>query len=570
MTWRVSGTGLTVTATILAVLGGPVVQGGVRAAESTDERLLREQDLASDGPALLHFLQRRTPSAADAVRLEQLVRQLGNPVYAERERASEQLRQAGKAGRGLLRQALNDPDLEIVRRAASGLKRLEGGTEAAVTAAVVRLLADRRPAGAVEALLNFVPFADDDAVEEDVFAALTRLTPRAARLEPAAFTAVLTALGDSQPARRALAASGLARLTDPGQVEAARTALRPLLTDPFDRVRFLAARALLAAGDASAVAPLIDLLAEPDTLLAWQVEEVLFRLAGDQAPIVPFDTRTVASRANRRAAWVAWWRARGDQVDLARAAEDGLLGLTLAVEMDNGRIWESGLDGKCRWELRTFQAPIDAQLLPGGRLLVAEHNGRRVVEVDLLGNEHWSCRLSGNPIACQRLPNGNTFIATYTHLLEVTPAGREVLTLALAPLLFNNSKTGPIFAARKRRDGRMVVVSSQGQIFVLSPAGKLVSTISVNGPGGWCSVEPIEGDRYLLALTGADKVVEVDESGRVRWECSAPGPAHATRLPGGTTLIACMQGHRILEVDRGGRTVRETATEGRAFHAYRR
>src|SRR5262249_23315390 len=147
--------------------------------------------------------------------------------------------------------------------------------------------------------------------------------------------------------------------------------------------------------------------------VAWQADELLQRLAGERSPVMPADDGTLEGRRLRRAAWAAWWQDQGTLVDLAGIDVHRELGLTLVAELDSNRVWEFGPDGKMRWQLTNLQGPMDAHLLPGGRVLVAEHNVPRVCEYDLQGRELWQYPVvNGNPIACQRLPNGNTFIAT--------------------------------------------------------------------------------------------------------------------------------------------------------------
>src|SRR5262249_29823188 len=75
-----------------------------------------------------------------------------------------------------------------------------------VTRAAARLLAARRPAGAAEALLGYLPFAEEDAAG-DIEAALAAVGVPDGRPDPA----LLRALGDPSPARRAAAAEILCR-----------------------------------------------------------------------------------------------------------------------------------------------------------------------------------------------------------------------------------------------------------------------------------------------------------------------------------------------------------------------
>src|SRR5262249_55221521 len=114
------------------------------------------------------------------------------------------------------------------------------------------------------------------------------------------------------------------------------------------------------------------------------------------------------------------------RVDLAQLDRiEPLHGYTLLVMLDVGRIVEVDADNKPRLQIDGLDFPLDAQSLPGDRVLVAEHNGNRVTERSRSGEILWEKRVP-QPLVAQRLPNGNTFIATQTHLFEVDPTGKEV------------------------------------------------------------------------------------------------------------------------------------------------
>src|SRR5205823_7109589 len=131
-------------------------------------------------------------------RLEQLVRQLGGKRFALREQAARELTACGPQALPLLRPALKDPDPEVARRAGLCVEQIERGPGAALPLAALRLLARRQPPGAVQALLDYAPHADDPAVEEEVLATLRALAARRGAADPA----LTAALADPSPARR--------------------------------------------------------------------------------------------------------------------------------------------------------------------------------------------------------------------------------------------------------------------------------------------------------------------------------------------------------------------------------
>src|SRR5262249_23126987 len=156
------------------------------------------------------------------------------------------------------------------------------------------------------------------------------------------------------------------------------------------------------------------------------------------------------------------------------------------------------------WELATdLQCPIDAQVLPGGRLLVAEINGHRVTERDRTGKVLWEYKVQ-TPIACQRLPNGNTFVSTNHVASVVTPAGKVVFSYQAENGFF-------IHSIQRLANGHLACISMGGVVREVDAAGKVVRDIPLNEGGGWSGIEGLPGNRYLAV--GGGKVREVDAAG---------------------------------------------------------
>ncbi len=302
---------------------------------------------------------------------------------------------------------------------------------------------------------------------------------------------------------------------------------------------------------------------------AWRAEDMLCRMAGNKMPAASPGNWDEPSRRKCREAWEAWWKQQQGKINLAQVNyEDTDLGLNVVAELDGGggrgggRIWECGKDGKQRWQITNVTRSIDARVLAGGRVLVAEHGSSRVTERDRDGKVLWEQKVASQPVSVQRLSNGNTFIVTYNELLEVTPANQVV---------FSHKRTGAmIYHGEKLRNGNMVYVLSNNQVVELEPSGKELRTVPVGVTGGWASVEKLASGHYLVALYSSSKVVEVDDMGKVLWECTANRPGHATRLRNGNTLVASIEGRQVLEINRAGSVVWEQKTQGRPFHVHRR
>src|SRR5262249_12490409 len=129
------------------------------------------------------------------------------------------------------------------------------GQRGALTAAAIRLLAQRRPEGTVRVLLANAPLAEDEAVLEECKAALARLAYRSANGQ--ADPVLLRGLEDERGLVRALAIEALCQ----NGVAEPRSVLRRLLQDPVAGVRLRAGLALAEVRDEHAVLPLMQLLA---------------------------------------------------------------------------------------------------------------------------------------------------------------------------------------------------------------------------------------------------------------------------------------------------------------------
>jgi hypothetical protein len=142
---------------------------------SADEQLLRAAHLKSDGPALLEYLRKLTDYATHPKKIQGLVNQLGDDSFDVREKASESLISLGRVAVPLLREARQNPDPEIAHRAAQCVQRIDQGSAASLPAAATRLLVLRKPVGATETLLAYVPFAENENTVEAIRDALAVL-----------------------------------------------------------------------------------------------------------------------------------------------------------------------------------------------------------------------------------------------------------------------------------------------------------------------------------------------------------------------------------------------------------
>jgi hypothetical protein len=517
---------------------------------TNDERTLRTARVGTDGPALLDFLRKQILTDADRERIQLLIKHLGDDAFRVREKASAELATLGPRAIPLLRPALKDPDPEVAGRAADCLRLLEEEVKeraalgGALTAAAIRVVAARKPAGAAEVLLGCMPVAGDEAIAAEVETALVAVAVREGKAEPA----LMKALTAAEPRRRGIAGATLAR----AKVAEARDGIRKLLSDPNPEVRLRIGLALAGTREKQSIPVLIDLLGQLPAEQVWPVEDLLHRMAGEKGPAVSLGT-DAASKRKCRDAWAAWWRDNEATVTMIAPRDtQSFLGYTLIVIADYGQVVELDRDRKVRWQVGGLRAPFDAHLLPGGRVLVAEFGGG-VTERNLKGDVLWQKAIF-NPMQCQRLASGNTFIVTGKTLLEVDREGRERV------IYTHTALDSALVAARMLPGGQIIAMDSDGVCRRLDAAGKELSSFTAGKVSNNC-VDVLANGHILVAKFLHDKVVEYDSRGHVVWEIDLHSAFSAKRLPNGNTLVTCHEPARVVELNRAGKVVWEHACE---------
>jgi hypothetical protein len=526
----------------LTLLLLPLLAAAADDALKADEKVVREAGFDTDKASLLDFFRKRSLTDAQRQECLDLIPKLGSSIYDERKHASRELVRHGRTSIPLLKDALKNADAEIVRRAKDCLEQIDEGNPVAPVAAA-RLLLQRAPDDAMPVLLDYLPYAAGDQEVEDLQAALIEACALPEKVHPA----LRSALRDELTVRRATAAYVLGRKG----TTADRDAVRKLLADKDCVVRYRAAQGLIAAADKSAVPALFSLLEDAPVSLAWQVEDMLYGLAEDAGPTAGIAAEPdAADRRKCRELWAAWWKENEAKVDLKKYLEgDRMLGLTLGIEYNTGRVWECGRDKVVRWEIKGLQGPMEAQVLPGNQVLIAESRNQTLSIRDFKGNIRWEKKLDGAPTGCQRLPNGNTFISTYNSVLELDAKGEQVYTFTM----------GGSNAVRKARNGHILYVQGFG-IVEVDTNNKPVRNVPLPKEGVWVGIQDLPGDRFLAANSQTGKVVEVDATGKVLWEVDMPRACGVARLPNGHTLAS--GGTSVVEFDEKKTKVWEMTVEG--------
>jgi HEAT repeat protein len=509
----------------------------------------------TDGDALMNILRKHIRTAEDRDKIRELMGRLASDDFSQREAASQGLIAFGRRSLPQLRKSSASKDAETARRAKMLIERIEEDTAHRLPAAALRLLAVRKPAGAVEALLAYVPSAEDETLAVEVGKSLTVLALRDGKPAPA----LTRALTDPQPAVRAIVAEALIN----GCGDDGRAAVRKMLKDEAAIVRMRVALALARAREKDGVPVLIDLLTVLPGEQIGQVEDALYQLAGDTAPDVSLGTEA-AEKKKCRDAWAAWWKLNANRVDLARLTSRPWYGYTLICDVGRNRVFEIDRNGKERWAIENVPGPFDAMVVPGNRVLIAEWNVQKITERDFTGKILWEKQVPGNPANVQRLANGNTFIAMNGGaIMEVDRTGKEVYQIA--------NVGGNTLAAYRTRQGVIVCMTFNGQCLLLDTTGKQLTSFATNHDANSIGgIDLEQNGRILITHQSNGKVMEFDREGKKLLELDAPAIRTASALPNGHILVAAQAGSRVFEMDRSGKIVWEYKDAGNPFRARRR
>ena len=504
------------------------------AEEQYDLDFLKQHGIKGDLPGLLVYLQDRTLDDAKIKRIRELIVETGHARFAVRDRAAKDLLKFGVSALKFLEEASKDKDPEIADRARRLVETIKQGPGPSLSMTVLRRVVSAIREGsssdAVLVILRFLPFADDATVEDDAIQTLTRIGLRDGKPDGHFKDFVQ----DSFAARRAAVGHVLGRSKSAADLAIARK----LLSDADAWVRLRTVQGLLAGEQRDAIPQLIKFFDPEIDEITWRAEELLRRIAGEDSPSAPSDAKP-ENRKAYLAAWNDWWDKKGKTVDLAKLSkEQPLLGLWLGIEYNTNSVWECGRDGKRRWTI-TAEGPMDAQVLPGNRVLIAEQSAKRVTERDMKGNTLWEYVTSEDTINCQRLPNGNTWIGTRNNVMEIRPNKSVVYKHQLSAQYMHG--------VRRLANGNSIGITSGGVIYEMNPAGKLVRTIIVPHEGTWGDVDALPSGNLLVANYGTGFVREVDQTGKTVREVKTGAATGVERQSNGQLLVGGGENTRLID-----------------------
>ncbi len=210
--------------------------------------------------------------------------------------------------------------------------------------------------------------------------------------------------------------------------------------------------------------------------------------------------------------------------------------------------------------LQTAQAAPPKQTGPkkltlGKPFACADYGGNKVCLVDAQGKITWQ-HPAARPQDVWVLPNGNIL---FSHLKGATEVTREKEVV----WKYETAEGNEVHAAQPLPDGHvMVAESGPMQLVEVDRDGKVVKTVKLKTDQKRthhqmrCARKTAAGN-YLVGQYGDGVMREYGPTGKIVREIPHKMAFSGIRLPGGNTLIAAGDTHRLLEVDTDGKVVWE-------------
>lgn len=516
-----------------------------------DEKTLADAGLKSDGHSLIQFLARRSEDKVDPIQIKALITKLGDDNFDTREQTSATLNAIGIAALPDLKIASKSPDVEVSRRAKDCIQRIEEGSRKFVVAASIRLLGSKKPEGALQALINYAQFSELDQTTEDLIQALT--STGSENGSPSKL--ILDAIRSNKPLAKTVCAEALANINP----DLFKKETLPFLKSDEARTRYKVALAFAKLGDKRSIEPIVNSISSVSQWESSVLDHLLRKLMPLDAPPVGLSQPELQKEWGKRTADTS----KILESQLASNAKN--IGKTLVVLLDAGRIIMLDSSNNIIWKVDNLQFPLDAQILPDEKVLVAEHQGNKVTERNKKGEILWEKKIDG-PLAVQKLEDGSIFIASKSNVVFVDQKGKEISE-------FTPPNAEPIMKANIASNGDLCLVLStpQGNAkFVRFDKTKkpIVSyDIDVRTSGGKVDILP-NGNSLITEVYG-NRVIEFNNEGKEVWHFECEQPVAAVRLPNGNTLVTSMTQMKALEVDSKGKEIWSYKSNTRVTRAFR-
>ena len=190
--------------------------------------------------------------------------------------------------------------------------------------------------------------------------------------------------------------------------------------------------------------------------------------------------------------------------------------------------------------------------------LCTDSNGGKVAAVAVDGTIEWEFSCT-HPQDCWVLPSGNFLFCHAGGALEMTRAKKIVWE-------YTAGAQTEVHACQPLPDGRVLLVEcGPCRIIEVGRDGKIAKEIKLTPPPPTVSRhDQFRGTRktkdghYLVSRKGEHQIEELDANGKSLRAIPVPGDVHeALLLPDGHLLVACGDGHKIVEFDAALRIVWE-------------
>ena len=171
---------------------------------------------------------------------------------------------------------------------------------------------------------------------------------------------------------------------------------------------------------------------------------------------------------------------------------------------------------------------MDARVLPGNRVLIAESTGKAVRERDIAtGKVLWEQKFDEEPVNCERLADGTTWIGTRRNSVVVKRDNTVVASHVVSADTINSIRRSP--------RGHVVAITIGNQLVHADAAGKLVRKVELPKGGNYGDAEILPSGNYLATDQTNGRIVELEPQGGCgpqdrRAGGVRPGPAAGRRV----------------------------------------
>ena len=223
----------------------------------------------------------------------------------------------------------------------------------------------------------------------------------------------------------------------------------------------------------------------------------------------------------------------------------------LCTDSYAGKVAMVSADGKIEWEY-ACGAPQDCWRLPNGNYLFCHVHGALEMTSDKKTVWEYKAGTNTEVHACQPLPGGRVLVMECgpCRIVEIDRDGKIAKEIKLTVPPPNVRLHDQFRGVRKTQEGHYFVCR-KGEHIVEELDGDGKSLRQIKVPGDVHEVVPLPDGHLLIACGDGHKVIELDKTEKVVWELNEndlPGNplrlmAGLQRLPNGNTILCNWLGH---------------------------